>query len=178
MPRPRVSGAALVFALLVLATVAAFGWAQRVKRDPLVLDKVTFVGAPVLHPGNPVHSFTPNGDCRYDQIRIRFRVTRSDHATVQVIRPGGRVVITLARDRYLKRYHFFTFYWDGRQRGGGIARPGRYKLRVKLLDEGRTLVTPGVIKLHHAQRGLRSGCGQERSGTGGVGPAAGKATAP
>lgn len=170
MPRRRVNGPVLVFALLVLATVAAFGWAQRVKRDPLVLDKVTFVGAPVLHPNNPVHSFTPNGDCRYDEIRIRFRVTQSDHATVQVIKPGGRVVITLARDRFLKRYHFFTFYWDGRQRGGGIARPGRYKLRVKLLDEGRTLVTPGVISLHPAPKGVKSACGRKRSGTGGVPP--------
>jgi hypothetical protein len=158
MPRPRVSGAALVFALLVLATVAAFGWAQRVKRDPLVLDRATFVGEPVLHGENPVHSFTPNGDCHYDRMRIRFRVTRSDHATVQVIKPGGRVVITLARDRYLKRYHYFTFHWDGRQRGGGIAHPGRYKLRVKLLDEGRTLVTPGVIRLHPAPKRTKSAC--------------------
>src|SRR6476661_4424546 len=148
MPRPRVSGAGLVFALLVLATVAAFGWAQRAKRDPLVLDKVSFAGAPVLHPKHPVHSFTPNGDCRYDRIRIRFRVTRSNDATVQVIKPGGRVVITLARDRFLKRYHFFTFYWDGRQRGGGIAPAGRYKLRVKLLGQERVLVPPGTIRLH------------------------------
>ena len=52
---------------------------------------------------------------------------------MQVVKPGGRVVITLARDTFLKRYHFHTYYWDGRQRGGGIAPPGRYKLRVKLL---------------------------------------------
>src|SRR5277367_4671292 len=110
MPRRRVNAAALVFALLVLATVAAFGWAQRLKRDPLVLDHVTFVGAPRTHPkAPPVHSFTPNGDCHFDRLRVRFRVTQSDHATVQVVKPGGRVVITLARDRFLKRYHFFTF---------------------------------------------------------------------
>lgn len=150
MPRRRVSPAALVFALLVLATVAAFGWAQRLKRDPLVLDRVTFVGAPVLHPDNPVHSFTPNGDCRYDRVRIKFRVTQSDDATVQVVKPGGKVVITLARDRFLKRYHYFAFHWDGRQRGGGIAPPGRYKLRVKLLGQERNLVPPGVIRLHRA----------------------------
>jgi hypothetical protein len=150
MPRRRVSPAALVFALLVLATVAAFGWAQRLKRDPLVLDRVTFVGVPLLHPKNPVHSFTPNGDCRYDEMRIKFRVTQSDHATVQVVRPGGRVVVTLARDRFLKRYHYFSFLWDGRQRGGGIAPAGRYKLRVKLLGQERNLVPPGVIKLHRA----------------------------
>jgi len=149
MPRRRVSPAVLVFALLVLATVAAFAWAQRLKRDPLVLDRVTFIAAPVIHPAAPpVLGFTPNGDCHYDKMRVRFRMTQSDHATVQVVKPGGKVVITLARDRFLKRYHFFTFYWDGRSRNDGIAPPGRYKLRVKLLGEGRVLVPPGAIHLH------------------------------
>ncbi|HEV7483402.1 MAG TPA: hypothetical protein VGO13_09925 [Solirubrobacterales bacterium] len=150
MPRRRANAAALVFALLVLATVAAFGWAQRLKRDPLVLDRVTFVAVPVLHPDNPVHAFTPNGDCHYDRVRIKFRVTQSDHATVQVVKPGGRVVVTLGRDQFLKRYHYFSYFWDGRQRGGGIAPQGRYKLRVKLLGQERNLVPPGVIKLHRA----------------------------
>jgi hypothetical protein len=163
MPKRRVSSAALVFALLVLATVAAFAWAQRLKRDPLVLDRVTFVGVPRIHPkASPVLSFTPNGDCRYDEARIRFRVTQSDDATVQVVKPGGRVVITLARDRFLKRYHFFTFYWDGRRRGGGIAASGRYKLRVKLLGQERTLVPPGTIRLHRAASRPRGDC--DRSG--------------
>src|SRR6476659_5081931 len=116
--RRRTSVGAVVFAIIVLVTVAAFAWSQRLKRDPLVLDKVSFVGAPVLHPKNPVHnSFTPNGDCRYDRVRIRFRVTQSDHAIVQIVKPGGMLVITLARGRYLKRYHFFTFYWNGRSEG-------------------------------------------------------------
>lgn len=165
MPRRPANAAALVFALLVLATVAAFGWAQRVKRDPLVLDRVSFVAVPVLHPKDPVENFTPNGDCRYDRLRIRFRVTQSDDATVQIVKPGGRVVVTLARDRFLKRYHFFTFYWDGRQRGGGIAAPGRYKLRVKLLGQDRVLVPPGAIHLHRAPRRPTGECrpGGEKS---------------
>jgi hypothetical protein len=159
MPRRRVNAAALVFALLVLATVAAFAWAQRLKRDPLVLDRVSFVGVPRVHPKAPPRpSFTPNGDCRSDRLRIRFRVTKSDDATVQVVKPGGRVVVTLARERFLKRYHFFTFYWDGRQRGGGTARRGRYKLRVKLSGQERNLVPPGTIHLHRALPGLANGC--------------------
>ncbi len=149
--RPPASAAALVFALLVLATVAAFAWAQRLKRDPLVLDRVTF-GTPASR------GFTPNRDCRFDRERIRFRVTQSDHATVQVVKPGGKVVITLARDRFLKRYHFFTFYWDGRSREDGIAPRGRYKLRVKLQGQERTLVTPGSIRLHRAKRRASDAC--------------------
>ena len=148
-PRPvDRRAAALVFALLVLATVAAFAYAQRAKRDPLVLDRVTFVGAPRAKGAPAVHSFTPNGDCRNDKVRIRFRTTVSDDGTVQVIKPGGRVVFTLARDEFLKRYSFHTYYWSGVERGGGAAPPGRYKLRVKLLGEGRTLVLPGTIRLH------------------------------
>lgn len=157
---------AVVFALLVLATLGAFAYGQRAKREPLVLDKVSFVGAPVLDPEEPVHSFTPNGDCLFDRVRIRFRTTISDRGTVQVIKPGGRVVITLARDVYLKRYTFHTYYWEGRQRGGGTARPGRYKLRVKLGTD-RTLVTPGVIKLHRAPRKAKSRCATA-GGSGGL----------
>lgn len=161
MPRAKAEvWAGLVFALLVLATLAAFAWSQRLKRDPLVLDKVTFVGVPIIHPQAPrVPAFTPNADCRYDRIRIRFRTTQSDHGTVQVVKPGGRLVITLARDAYLKRYHFHTYYWDGRTRNDGIAPPGRYKLRVKLLGQDRVLVPPGTIKLHHAKRNPAKGCG-------------------
>jgi hypothetical protein len=108
---------------------------------------------PRLHPkAPPVPSFTPNHDCRYDRIRIRFRTTQSDQGTVQVVKPGGRLVVTLARETYLKRYRFHTFYWDGRSRNDGIASPGRYKLRVKLLGQDRVLVPPGVMKLHRARR--------------------------
>ena len=147
---------AIVFALLVLATLAAFAYAQRVKRDPLVLDRVSFIGAP-RHKGQPVvHAFTPNRDCRLDLMRIRFRTTISGEGTVQVIKPGGRVVYTLARDEFLKRYTFHTYFWDGRQRGGGTAHPGRYKLRVRFDD--RTLVTPGVIRLHPAPKGGKGKC--------------------
>lgn len=145
MRRRRASASAVVFALLVVATVAAFAWSQRLKRDPLVLDRVTF-GTAVSR------SFTPNGDCRFDKIRIRFRTTISDTGDVQVVRPGGRLIVTLARDTYLKRYSFHTFYWDGRERNDGIAPPGRYKLRVKLLGQDRTLVPGGVMRLHRASR--------------------------
>jgi hypothetical protein len=176
MPKRRNDGQgllspnAVVFALLVLATLAAFAYSQRVKRDPLVLDRVEFF-APPHHKGEEkVHGFTPNGDCRRDRIRIKFRTTVSDQGTVQVIKPGGRVVVTLDRDTFLKRYTFHVYYWDGRRRGGGTAPAGRYKLRVRLGSE-RTLVTPGAIKLHRAPEGAKSSC-VTAGGAGGVTPGA------
>jgi hypothetical protein len=154
MPRRAPSAAAVVFALLVVFTVAAFAWSQQRKRDPLVLDRVSFRAVPYANADDPpVRAFTPNGDCRFDRIRIRFRVTQSDDANVQVVKPGGKLVLTLARDTYLKRYRFFTYYWNGRTRNDGTAAPGRYKLRVKLLGQDRTLVPGGVMKLHKAKRG-------------------------
>jgi hypothetical protein len=165
MPRRPASLAAVVFALLVAATVAAFAWSQRLKRDPLILDHVTFIAVPRVHPhAPPVRSFTPNGDCRFDRERIRFRVTISDRGDVQIVKPGGKLVVTLARDAYLKRYHFHTFHWDGRSREGGTAPPGRYKLRVKLLGEERTLVPGGVIRLHRAPPEPAGRCDRGRAG--------------
>ena len=153
------SVAAVVFALLVVATIAAFAWSQHLKRDPLVLDRVSFLAVPqIQHKGPPVPAFTPDGDCRYDRIRIRFRTTRSDEGDVQVVKPGGRVVLTLARDAYLKRYTFNTYYWDGRSRNDGIAPPGRYKLRVRLHGQDRTLVPGGVMRLHRGPVDPRGAC--------------------
>ncbi len=167
MPRRRAEGlatrrasrvGAVVFTVLVLATLAAFAWSQRLKRDPLVLDRVSFVPAPPLHSKPRPSGFTPNGDCRFDHIRIRFRVTQTDRADVQIVKPGGRLIVTLARGIHLKRYTFFTFYWGGREHDDGIAPPGRYKLRVKLLGQDRTLVPGGVMRLHRAQSGRVATC--------------------
>ncbi|HXV06018.1 MAG TPA: hypothetical protein VFP23_08980 [Solirubrobacterales bacterium] len=167
MPRRRGSAAGLVFALLVLATIAAFAWSQRVKRDPLILDRVTMVGIQPRPDGRrPLRRpyFTPNGDCRFDRARIRFRVTRSDRADVQIVKPGGRLVAVLAHDRSLKRYHFFTFHWGGRNRALALARPGRYKLRVKLLEQERTLVPPGALVLRRTRPRPLPGCETTRRG--------------
>jgi hypothetical protein len=145
MPRRPVkaNAAALVFALLVLATVAAFALAQRVKRDPLVLDRVHYTAV-------RTKAKTPRG-CRAIRVRIRFRVTRSDDATVQIVKPAGHLVATLAEEQFLKRYHFFTFYWDGRNRAGDFAPPGRYKMQVELLGQERKLVPPGTIELRRVK---------------------------
>jgi hypothetical protein len=155
--RRSLSPAAVVFALLVLATLAAFAWAQRVKRDPLLVDKVTFgIGGRT--------AFTPNGDCRNDQIRIRFRTTVSDDGNVQIVKPGGKLVATLGRDQFLKRYSFHTYHWNGHEQQGGTVPPGRYKLRVKLLGEGRTLVLPGSIHVHDVPKKPGRACARgERS---------------
>jgi hypothetical protein len=146
MSRRKVDAAAVVFALLVAATVAAFAYAQRVKRDPLVVDRVG-IGT------KKSNSFTP--PC--GRIKLKFRTTTSNDGTVEVIRPGGEIVAKLARHTFLKRYSYHTFFWDGKNEDGVVQPPGRYKLRVILEDEGRSLTAPGTIRLRKVPAGVSCG---------------------
>jgi hypothetical protein len=147
-------------AVLLIATLGAFAYAQRLKREPLILDRVTLgIG------GRP---FTPNGDCINDFGQIRFRITHSDRANVEIVGPHGGLVATLARNRFLRRYRFFVFHWNGRKRGGGLAPTGRYKLRLVLLGDDRRLTTGGVLRLFRTRR-IPHGCAR---GPGGIGPGA------
>jgi hypothetical protein len=137
MPRRKVDAAVVVFALLVVATLAAFAYSERAKRDPLLVDK---------------ESFHPRAACR-EHLKLKFRTTTTnDHATVEVVRPNGKSVAVLASKQYLKRYSFHTYDWDGTNEGGHPAPPGPYRLRVLLESEGRTLTLPRTIHLRPARQ--------------------------
>jgi hypothetical protein len=140
MPRRKADAAAVVFALLVVATVAAFAYAQRVKRDPLLVDRVE-----IGHKNSNV--FTPKAQCDR-RIKLKFRTTTSNDGTVEVIRPGGEIVSVLAKGEFLKRYSIHTYFWNGKNDDGVIQPAGRYRMRVILEDEGRELTLPGTIRLH------------------------------
>ena len=141
MPRRKADAAAVVFALLVVATAAAFAYAQRVKRDPLVVDRVE-IGS------KKSNAFTPKGPC-HRRIKLEFRTTTTnDHGTVEIIRPGGELVSVLAKKKFLKRYTLHSYHWDGKNEDGVVQPVGRYRLRVLLEDEDRALTLPGTIRLY------------------------------
>lgn len=150
MSRRKVDAGAVVFALLVVATVAAFAYAQQVKRDPLLVDRVSI--------GAPSNVFVPEGPCDKRHIRLRFRTTTTNKGKVEIIRPGGELVRVLAPHAFLKRYRYHTYHWDGRNGEGIVQPPGRYKLRVILEDEERTLTAPGTIRLHKAPKAAARRC--------------------
>lgn len=161
--------AAVVFAALTLGTAGAFVVAQRLKGEPLILDKVVFRPA----------VFTPNADCRRDHGRVRFRLTRSDRARIEVVDLDDRPVrqIEEVREvlgpnrrrlrpvagRPLASYRFFVLRWDGKSDRGFLAPPGPYKLRVTLLGQDRELIPPGRFRLHEAPRRPRRGCARSES---------------
>jgi hypothetical protein len=150
---PRILAPA-VFALLVVATIAAFGWAQHLKTEPLVVDKVVF------RPG----AFTPNADCRRDRGRVRFRLTRSDRVTAEILTQDDRRVRRLYRDRPTAAYRFVVIRWDGRDDAGTVLAPGPYKLRLTLLDQDRTLIPPGRFRVHEAPSRPRRSCARREAG--------------
>jgi len=146
--------APLTIVLLLVATLAAFVWSQRLKREPLVIDRVEYAVLG-LEEGGPLPSvFSPNGDCRRDRMAIHFRTTKSDTADVEIIGLGGNPIRTLAKDRFFKRYREHTLVWDGRKDDGKIPRTGKFRVRVTMHDNDRVLYLPGRIRLHrYAPRG-------------------------
>ncbi len=152
----------LVTALILLAlTALALVGSQRLKRQPLVVDRIEFIGG-AASPDSPTASvFSPNGDCRRDEMTIRFRTTRSDQATVEIVTPKGALVRTLADDRFLKRYREHAFIWRGTDGEGRPMPGGPYKVRVTLIGQDRILVLPRKVRLHRFPP-LESACREQR----------------
>jgi len=144
---------AVVLALLAVATVAAFGYTQRLKREPLVIDRTTILAHGATPGSRGKNVFTPNGDCRRDRVYITFRTTRTDTGDVSIVRFGGWRIRWLVRGKLLGRYVLHRMVWDGRRDDGRIANPGPYMVRVRMLNEDRTLYLPGRILVHGAPAG-------------------------
>lgn len=139
--------APIAIGLLFVATVAAFGWSQRLKREPLVIDRVEFIAA-----GDPEFKptvFSPNGDCRRDTISINFRTTKTDNASVEIIGPGGNPLRELESDRFFKRYREHSLVWDGKKDNGKVPRTDQYRVRVTMKELDRVLYLPGKIRLRN-----------------------------
>ena len=104
--------------------------------------------------------FTPNGDCRFDRDPDplpRHPVRPRDRPDRQARRQAGRH----PRPRHASSSATASSPSTGTAAAATTAPrpPGRYKLRVKLLGQDRTLVPPGAMRLHRAPRSpRRSGC--------------------
>jgi flagellar hook assembly protein FlgD len=126
----------LVFTLLVASTFAAFFVAQRLKHDPSPVQQ--YLQYPV---------FSPNGDGRFDAERINFKLRRADDVTIEVLDSRGDPVRKLVDARSLPAYRQTRFSWDGRTDDGARAPDGRYRMRITLRREGRSLVRPDSFVL-------------------------------
>lgn len=121
--------ARILFGLLVVATVGSFFLAQRLKNQPAVLQRIGISSA-----------FSPDRDGHRDKLAIHFVVKRGQPVTVQIVDDRGQIVRTLASNVQTRSYRDNRFVWDGKDDAGRVAPDGRYRLKVVLEDEGRSIV--------------------------------------
>jgi flagellar hook assembly protein FlgD len=125
-----------VFAILVIATFGAFFVAQRLKNAPPVLSRLTVFPY-----------FSPNGDGRYDVARVSFKVKKTDDVSVSVLNSSGDEVRELMSSRRVASSELVRLKWDGRTDDGTRARDGRYRYRITLQHEGRSVVPATSVRL-------------------------------
>lgn len=126
------------FLLLVAATFAAFFVAQRLKNSPSVLQVLRFPGV-----------VSPNSDGRFDTLRINFRLKEADDVTVQIVDDDGDPVATVVEDLRVEAYSPFeeALRWDGRDDEGRVVPDGRYRLRIILQGQGRTIIPTRSLRV-------------------------------
>jgi hypothetical protein len=130
--------ARVVFALLVAASFGAFFVTQRLKHTPTAVQgfKMTPFFSPTASTG------------RHLVERISFRIRRADRVTVTVVDGAGDDVATLGRREHpLGAYTRYSLQWKGRTDAGRQAPDGTYRIRVRLLRQGRSVLSPRSFML-------------------------------
>jgi N,N-dimethylformamidase beta subunit-like protein/flagellar hook capping protein FlgD len=128
--------AAGVFGVLVVATFGAFFLAQRLKNSPPVVGQIG------VYP-----FFSPNGDGRFDKARLTFRPKETDDVSVAVLDSSGDEVRRLLGSRHVRAGELVRLLWDGRTDDGGRAPDGRYRYRITLRHEGRSVRLASSVRL-------------------------------
>jgi hypothetical protein len=121
----------VVFAVLVLATSAAFLVAQRLKRSTPIIERVYYKRylAPACDPCSP-HA--------QRQVNIYFTLRDRGRVTATLVNSAGDDVKTLVDDRVLHRGRH-RYKWNGHLDDGTLAPDGQYRLRVTLRDQARSV---------------------------------------
>lgn len=165
----RAAGAApgalvpVVFALLVIASVAAFFITQHLKHTPTAVQR--FERTPTFDPAAAIPEDR--------QEHISFKLAQADEVTVAIVDSNLDVVATLLRDYPVPRYKQLSLRWNGR-RGtarsvavivsstghrslvplttGALAPPGEYRVRVNLRRQDREVLSPWSFTLQRPAR--------------------------
>jgi hypothetical protein len=126
MTRPLVR---VVFALVVLATIAAFFVTQQLKSEfPLVIRFAT----------QPPH-FSPNGDGYRDATIVGFDLSEPAEVTFSITDGEGNEVRRIVDQRRLAGDAKHRFRWNGRDDEGRVVPDGLYRMRVVRRDESRVI---------------------------------------
>ena len=125
--------ARIAFAVLVIATFAAFLAAQELKTTPPNVQDVRARGF-----------FSPNRDGRFDRMRMSFFLKRTDDVTATVLNRAGDEIRVLA-ERRLRAEQRMRLVWDGTDARGRAVPDGVYRIRLSLRRQGRAVLIPRNI---------------------------------
>lgn len=141
-PTVRRLGSA-IFALLVVASFAAFFVAQRLKHVPTAVQQLY-----------TDQFFYPSGGGAPRSEGISFQIERPDLVTVEIINLAGADVATLKQGYRLSAYRTLSVSWNGRLGAGRKGRPvgapaheGEYRVRVVLKHRKFETQSPTSFKL-------------------------------
>jgi len=125
----------LIVLALIAGTAAAFTVAERLKleRSP--------IGGPKFD-----RVFSPVCECETDRARLRLRFRRAETVDAAVVDRRGEAVRTLVEDEEVRKGEH-TFLWDGRDDAGEVVPDGRYRLRLHLERERRTILVPTLVEV-------------------------------
>ncbi|MHB1468704.1 MAG: flagellar hook assembly protein FlgD [Solirubrobacteraceae bacterium] len=137
--------AVAVFAVLAVASIAAFFVAQRLKHAPTAVQQLKIDPA-----------FYPAGGGIPHVEALSFELERGDEVTVEIVNAHGDVTATLAQRQKLPAYRTETFHWNGREgverdrRGpsGAPAPAGEYNVRLLLARRKLELRSPTPLLLY------------------------------
>jgi hypothetical protein len=120
----------LVTVVLLVGAVAAFSYTERLKltRGPVGVARFD-------------RWLAPGCDCPQGSVSLSFLMRKPQRIDVDVVDRDGDPVRALASNvqRPVGRVEF---EWDGRDDSGAAVADGRYRVRVRLLDDRRTIVIP------------------------------------
>ncbi len=146
-----------VFALVVIACLAAFLITQRLKHTPTAVHEYKLA---------TVFSPYPGGNSPLEA--ISFTLANAEDVTVTIVDSAGNTVATLVRDYPAPRYKTFSLRWNGRRgtahryghqltpdgrsilvpdTDGSLAPPGEYRVGLDLLHRGQQLLLPRSFAL-------------------------------
>ena len=125
----------LLTVALLLGLVVAFSYTEKVKlaRSP--------VGTPRFD-----RWLSPGCACPQEQVTLDFLLRKAHRIDVDVVDSDGDRVRVLATGERQPAGRV-VYEWDGRDDEGAVVPDGPYRVRVRLLDDRRTIVIPVEVRV-------------------------------
>jgi hypothetical protein len=136
-------------ALIVLAVALLVGSAAAFTRS----ERLKLSASPLAKPEFGRH-ISPTCGCSRAASSLSFLLRRPERLDVSVVDSDGGHVATLA-DAQESEAGTVSFEWDGRDDGGQVVPDGRYRLKVRLERDRRTILIPKTIVVDTAPPQVR-----------------------